>query len=290
MEIPTSGIVRNLPSIEYHAHPSVSSSILKNYLKYPTPAHAKFAINNPHDSGKEALLRGSVVHTLLLEPHRIDLDYVIEYKKLFDKTKLVKNGGDKETWDAMKKQADEKLLPIVPHSIWVEAKGMAESIQSHEYWQLVGKRADKEFSLFSTISGVPVRARYDALYGRVVLDIKTCRFPLTDAKIDQVIASEKYHISAAMYLEVGKSLGIEVDRFVWVFVESFKPHLCRFVEASKRMLDTGRDEFYYALEKHKECTFNSVWPGYPNEIRESDLPDWYESREAILHEESEGTA
>lgn len=289
MEIPISGLVRNLPARDYHAHPAVNSGMLKPYIKFPTPAHAKDAIENPKEAG-EALLRGSVVHTLCLEPHRIDLDYVIEYEKLHDKTRLVKNGGSKELWDQMKKDADERLIPIVDNKMWHQAAGMAQSITSHEYWQLVGKNADKEISVFSQIRNQYVKVRPDAIYSRVILDIKTCRFPLTDPKIMQVIASEKYHLSAAMYLEVCKSVGLDVDRFVWVFVESFSPYLCRFFEATPKMLEVGRDEFYYSLEKHSQCQKQRIWPGYPKDITSIDLPDWYESRDAYMYEEQEGTA
>lgn len=288
MEIPISGIARGLPASEYHAHPATSSTPLKNYLKYPTAAHARNAIENPKELG-DALLRGNVTHTLLLEPHRIDLDYVIERDKLHDKTRLIKNGGSKEDWDAMKKRADEQLLPIVDHKMWQEANGMAESIKAHKEWKKLSKGTEFELSVFAQINGQPVKARYDAMKNGVILDVKTCRFPLTDAKIMQVIASEKYHLSAAMYLEVGKAVGLDVDTFVWVFVESFKPYLCRFFKATEKMLEVGRDEFYYAIDRHAECRKNKVWPGYTTEITEIDLPDWYESREAWMYEETEGT-
>lgn len=290
MEIPLSGVVPNLSAKDYHAHPADSSSILKHYLKFPTPAHARDAIENPKEQG-DALLRGNVTHTLTLEPHRIDLDYVIEREKLHDKTRLVKNGGSKEIWDDMKKRADEQLLPIVDHKMWRDANGMADSIKAHDEWKKLAnsKRTQFELSVFSQIKGRPVKARYDATKSGIVFDIKTCRFPLTDAKIMQVIASEKYHLSAAMYLEVGQSIGLEVDTFVWVFVESFRPYLCRFFEATEKMLDVGRDEFYYALEKHGQCKKAKSWPGYSTAITKIDLPDWYESRDAYMYEEMEGT-
>lgn len=291
MEIPVSGIVENMSSKDYHAHPAVGSSTLKNYLKFPTHAHAKDAIENPKEAG-EALLRGSVVHTLCLEPDRIDLDYVIEREKLHDKTRLVKNGGSKELWDNMKKRADDMLIPIVDHKMWQQANGMADSIKAHPLWEEAGKNAQKEISVFAKLKNQSVKARPDAVHNRVILDIKTCRFPLTDAKIMQVVASEKYHLSAAMYIEVCIAAGLDIDpeRFVWVFVESFSPYLCRFFEAKPKMLEVGMEEFYYALNQHGQCKKTKVWPGYTKELTSIDLPDWYESREAWMHEETEGTA
>jgi hypothetical protein len=273
-------IIHDLSSAEYHAHPAVSSTKLKKY-RLPTAAHAKHEINNPKDE-TPALLMGKVLHTLLLEPERIDLDYVIEKVKLVDK----RSGESKKTWDAMKKHAEANMLSIVPFEIWQRCLGMQASIEANEFWQQVGEHGQKEISIFSQLMSQPVKARYDAMYRTVVLDLKTSRHHLTDRKIGSIIAELGYHISAGMYLEVGQSMGLQVDRFVWVFVESFAPYLCRFIEATPKMLEIGRNEFYSCLEKHRRCTADKYWPGYPQldenqELPKMDLPDWYQSYEYV---------
>jgi hypothetical protein len=271
-------IIRNLPADAYWDHPAVSSTTLKKY-RLPTRAHTKHQIDNPK-TDTEALIRGQVTHCLVLESHRLDLDFVIEKEKLWHKNKLAKNGGSKEEWALLKKEAEERLVPLVSNKVWVQAQGMANSIKSSEYWQDVALSGEKELSIFTEIKGVPVKARLDAKIRTAILDIKSCRFHITDKKIRSVIAELGYHISGAMYLEVAKAAGLEVDCFVWVFVESFEPYLCRFVEATPKMLEIGKQEFYICLEKHADCMQSQSWPGYPqldekNKIPQLDLPDWY---------------
>ena len=275
-------IIRNLPADAYWDHPAVSSTTLKKY-RLPTRAHTKHQIDNPK-TDTEALIRGQVTHCLVLESHRLDLDFVIEKEKLWDKTKLAKNGGSKEAWDLLKKEAEERLVPLVPNDVWVQAQGMANSVKSSEFWQHVALHGDKELSIFSEINGVPVKSRLDAKFMTAVLDIKSCRHHITDKRIKSVIAELGYHISAAMYLEVAKSAGLEVDRFIWVFVESFEPYLCRFIEATPKMLEIGTSEFYSCLEKHETCMNSDIWPGYANQILALDLPDWYKMQDYILPE------
>lgn len=281
-------IIRDLPNKLYHEHPAVSSTTLKKFMPPNTPAHAKHAIDNPKKA-TEALIRGQVLHCLLLEEHRLDIDFVIEKEKLWDKTKLVKNGGSKEKWELLKAEADQRLVSLVPNKLWVEAQAMRDSIEAHPYWQNVKKFGQKELTIIGQLKGEPVRVRYDAQYGSIVLDVKSSRFPLTDARIQAVIAEELYHLSAAMYLEVGQSVGMGVDRFVWIFVQNVAPYCCRFIEATEKMLEVGRDEFYKCLSIYTECKNAGEYPGYPveTEIKKVDLPDWYAKREFMLINDSD---
>jgi hypothetical protein len=248
--------------------------------------HAKHAIDHPK-MDTDALIRGQVLHCLLLEPHRLNIDFVIEKDKLWNKTKLQKNGGDKEAWDLLKAEAEERLIPLVSHKLWLEALGMKESIQAHPLWQNVRVYGEKELTIISTLEEYPVRVRYDAKYGSIILDIKSCRFHLSNAKIQKVIAELSYHLSAAMYLEVGKSVGLNVDRFVWVFAENKPPYACRFIEATPKMLEIGLQEFYKCLKLYESCKTSGEYPGYPTDIEEIELPSWYEQREYLLGDDSE---
>lgn len=276
-------IIPELRADAYFDHPAISSSKLKKY-KLPTPAHAKWAMDN-EKLDSDAILKGQVLHAMLLEPDRLDSYFVIEKEKLFDKQKLMRNGGSKELWDTMKAEAEERLVPLVSHAIYVDALGMRDSVENAAFWRHVSKYGLKEVSLFSEIDGVPVKSRLDVVYGSAVLDLKTCGKFVTDQRIESVIENLSYHLSAAMYLEVANSLGLQVDRFVWVFIESFAPYLCRFVEASPEMLKTGRQEFLACLEKHKVCTRTGLWPGYgSDEIPMVNLSSRYKST-LILNEE-----
>lgn len=269
----TRRIIKDLHFDDYWSHPAVSSSTLKKFLKLPTPAHVKHEIENPKDDS-DALILGRLLHCLLLEPQNLDAYFVIEREKLWDKTKLKKNGGSKEDWDALKADADTRLLPIVPHDLWQKAQAMAKNIEDVDTWAHVSKFGVKELSVFTEIKGQPVKARFDLLYGGNIFDIKSSRHMLTDQNIRNVIHDEKYHLSAAMYLDVGKAAGVPVDRFVWVFVESFAPYLCRIIEAPPEMIEAGRKAYLHCLSKYKTASAG-FWPGYDRDPSFIETPNWY---------------
>ena len=271
-------IVRDLHFDDYWDDPAVSSSTLKKFLQLPTPAHVKHAIDNP-SADTEALILGRLLHCILLEPDRLDSYFVIERAKLWEKTKLGKNGGSKEAWDALKAEAEALLVPLIPHEMWVKAEAMAANIQALDLWQGIAKHGEKEISVFGEIQKQKVKARYDVLYGSAIFDIKSTRYGLTDQEIAKVIADNKYHLSASMYLAVGKAAGLTVDRFVWFFVENTAPFLCRPVEATPTMLKTGEKEFLYCLSKYKQG-MEGYWPGYDRDSAYIDLPQWYRFEDA----------
>jgi len=277
-------LIRNLSNADYHKHPSISSSNLKKFLS-STPKRVRYLIENPDSEPSDALIRGSILHALILEPHTIDSSFIIERNPLSDKTKAIRNGGSKETWEAMKKEAEAKKIPIIKHEIWLEALEMQASMSQHELFPIF-QTSEKEVSLFAKIDGVPCQARYDAWNGKIgaIIDIKTTRLTLTTKAIQSIIANEAYHLSAAMYLAVGQKLGLGVKDFYWCFIENFPPYQCRFVKASRKMLDKGLLEFNHCLEIYKRCKEENHWPSYPraDDAEEIDLPDWYINRDSGL--------
>jgi hypothetical protein len=266
-------IVKDLHFDDYWQDPAVSSSMLKKFLQLPTPAHVKHAIDNPI-SDSDALLLGRLLHCLLLEPERLDIYFVIERDRLRDKTRLEKNGGSKEAWDALKGKAEAQLLPLVPFDMWQKAQAMAANIQALDLWEGLAKFGKKELSVFSEIKGQKVKARYDILFGSAIFDIKSSRHMLTDENISKVIEEQHYHLSAAMYLDVGAAAGLKVERFIWIFVENFAPYLCRVKEATLPMLEAGRKEYLHCLSKYKTGT-QGHWPGYDQDASYIDLSPYY---------------
>lgn len=276
------GIYEDISNADYHADKAISSTSLKKLLN-ATPAHFKYALDNRETSDSDALLRGSVLHAMLLEPDTLSASFVFESHVIPDKTKLAKNGGGKETWDALKEKAQIRGLPLVKYDIYQDCIAMRDSVLAHPHWPNVKSHAKKEISLFAEINGVRVKARYDAMLANMmIIDLKTSRNILTTGKIQSTIAELGYHFSAAMYTEVGKACGLPIDRFVWIFIESFAPYSARFVEASEQMMEVGKSEFYKCLEKYKTCMQSSVWDAYSNDIDIVHLPNWYANKETLF--------
>lgn len=272
-------ILSNLSAAEYDKNPALRSSTLKKFRGDTPASRVKYLLDNPESTDSDALLLGTMVHALLLEPHLFnepDRHWIIEREPLGDKTRLAKNGGAREAWELMKGTAERLGLPIVKNSIWKTAKGIEAQVRKHPYFKLVAE-SQKELSIFAEVEGTACKARYDVWNSRLktVMDFKTSSNQLTNRSIQNSIVDYGYHFSAAMYMELGKAVGLDAQRFVWVFVESFPPYNCRFVEASESMLEIGREEFYRCLRKYRQCMDWNDWPGYSTDIETLDLPDWY---------------
>lgn len=279
------GIYKSVTNEQYHADPAISSTKLKK-LKDGTAQSFKYHLDNPEHVESDALLRGSLLHAMLLEPEQYMDYFIIESRELKDKTKLAKNGGNKEDWDKLKKWAENEAKPLVKHDIYRDCVGMRNSVLAHPFWINIANHGANERSLFAEIDGVLVKARYDSLLEvSKIIDLKTSRNTLTTAGIQRTIADLGYHFSAAMYIEVGKALGLDITSFVWVFVETSAPYSCRFVEASDKMLEIGKEEFYKCLAKFKECQESGIWAGHPLTIDKIDLPNWYANKEYLFESE-----
>jgi len=219
---------------------------------------------------------------MLLEPGTLNDTYVFERHYLPNKTRLAKNGGSKEHWESLKEIAELTGKPLVKWDLYHAAKTMREQVSLNPYWRDIEENSSKEISLFAEIEGVPVKARYDALLSNLVIDLKTSKDILTTSNIQKTIIKLGYHFSAAMYLEIGKACGLDVDGFVWIFVENQAPHGCRYVQADNDMIEFGRQEFYACLDKYKECIKADKWPGYSTEIDVISMPEWYKNREYLF--------
>jgi PDDEXK-like domain of unknown function (DUF3799) len=276
------GIHENIPFAVYNEIDAIRSSQLKMLLDGP-PADLKYALDNPEKKEKDALIEGELVHCWLFEPEMIEQRFLFEATLLKDKSKLEENGGSKRAWDELKAKAKDLGLQIIPYDIYIRSLAIAEQVRAHPRWSNIESFARKELTLIAEINDVLCKVRFDALLygntmGGIVFDLKTMRDKATLRNIDSAITDYSYHFSAAMYLEVGKALGLDLRGFSWIWAEKQPPYNVRITSASESMLQRGKYEFYHCLELFKTCCTTGVWSGYPDDIEERELPGWYEYR------------
>jgi hypothetical protein len=180
----------------------------------------------------------------------------------------------------MKKVADTQAKGLVKNDLWLAAQSAASAIKSHDFFHVIGG-SRKEVSLFATIDGVSCKARYDAWNEEmgVVLDLKTMRRSLSNRAIQREIIDRAYHLSAAMYLRLGRELKLNTTKFVWMFIENFPPYSCRFVEASQSLIETGERDFLHCLEIYRDCMDRNYWPDYAKQVSVIEPPEWYVNRD-----------
>lgn len=114
-------------------------------------------------------------------------------------------------------------------------------------------------------------------------DLKTC----TDASPDAVvkaIATYRYDVQAAHYLDVWQAATGERRKFRFVFVEKEPPFEVAVVELYEKpgdeadWFDHARADIADARRVWGECLTSGVWPGYPDRVAVVGAPGWHTAK------------
>ena len=84
----------------------------------------------------------------------------------------------------------------------------------------------------------------------------------------------RYHVQAAFYWDGLVACGWVPQAFVFVCVETAPPYGVALYSVKPEDLDLGRAVYRRDLATYAECLRSGEWPGYPEEIRELELPGW----------------
>lgn len=262
----------HLSNAEYHAHPAVSSSQLKHILR--TPAHFKASLETSKEP-TDAMKLGSLVHTLLLEPHLVDDEYTVMPK--FDR-RTKQGKADYEAW-----LEHNSHKTAVTAEQMDTATAMTDSLRTSTVAQLLKVNETAcEASIFYTdpATGIDCRVRpdfmikpCDAFPTGLIVDLKTTDNASPSA-FKRTITNFGYHLSAAMYLD-----GYEVEfgvrpAYIWLVVERDAPYAVASYTPSDEMLERGKADLDTALARLKACRDADSYPAYGSEIMAIDLPKW----------------
>jgi len=243
---------------DYHAHPALGSSRLRELLK--SPAH--FRANLRRET--EALQLGSLVHTLVLEPHAFPERYLVVPRI---------DGRTKEGKAAKAALADDPRIAVDGETM-AEASACATSIMSHRVYQQI-RDAQVEHTVFWTDkeTGIECKARFDVL-GPLLVDLKTTR-DASPKGFQRAIATYGYHIQAAHYMAGAVANGMEPRGFLFACVETSAPYLAAGYLLGNPTLEQGERERREALLTYAQCLREDRWPGYNDDrIEVIDLPNW----------------
>ena len=263
---------------EYHARPEISKSDLDLLAKSPYHYKYKYEFERKDSA---ALTLGSAVHKLVLEP----ADFFNEFSVEPDVDKRTKEG--KATYNEfLKKLGDKTTLDKATYDI---VKEIAKSVNSMRETALFLRDGLAEQSYFSEIEGVAVKCRPDFFNENLGLciDLKTT----SDASADgfaRSVASFNYHVQAAFYGDILRSLGKSVNNFLFIAVETKKPFMVGFYTLDEAAIEQGRKTYLALLERYKLCLARGEWWGYAKfepqserieAIQTLSLPTWkfYES-------------
>lgn len=272
------GVYPDMPAEVYHSDPvlggSLSASGAKKLLPPSCPAKFDYQRMNGQKPKKEFDF-GHVAHRLVLG---VGPEIVVVQADSW------------RTNAAKKTQVDARAAGAVPilAKDYETAQDMAAALRAHPAARALfdGARGGRpEQSLFTVDERSKVwrRARLDwfpVVTGRrlIIPDYKTTHSADPET-LEKVINDNKYHMSAAWYIDVVKALGLADDvAFVFVFQEKDAPYVVTVSEPEGFALRVGRELNRRAIEIYKKCSDTGRWPGYSDEVVPTPLPAWVENR------------
>ncbi len=266
------GVYPELSNREYHNAPGISKSGLDLIAKCPSLYKHRY-IDGNHPDPTPAMLVGSLVHKLALEPDLFDQEFAVA-PEISRRTK-----AGKIEWEAFVEA--NKGKKIVSHDDFRKAREMAEAVLIHPVAGGILKDGMAEISMFHRLGegageeGTLVKVRPDWIVEDVIADIKTT----TDASATAFSRScynFGYHMQAALYMDVSRiMLRRQINDFLFIAVENKEPYQVAIYRADKDMVEFGRAEYMRHLATYKMCLQLDKWPSYNDEsITTISLPRW----------------
>ena len=209
----------------------------------------------------DALRVGNLFHTLVLEPSKLDEEYVVLDESIDRRTK-----AGREQYEEIKNRAEREHLIVVTEAELELATNMARAALNDKYASKLLRSPTRrtEVSIFDKHStGLTIKVRPDLIVGNVCIDLKSIHI---NRSVDnewmlehlrREVIKYKYHLSAAMYLEVAK-----LRDFVWIFVNKAPGyHWVAVVKASVDLLAEGEDLFHMTMQRIHSAQTEDYWPG-----------------------------
>ena len=258
---------------QYHGTKALSNSSMGQLLKCPALFQQALAeMDGIEHTQTPAMLMGSVFHSMVLEPDKVQATYALRG-----------NPGNTKAGKEEAAAAKEQGITLISPDVWNVAAAMAVSACAHPLI-VAARRSPKweaETSAYWEERGhIPCKARIDAMTtiegfpGLCVIDLKSTTDASPEA-ISRHIVDYGYHRQAAWYMHALNTCGRAANTFLFLFVEKTPPYLCTAVSIAEGAIQMAYDDIRNALDTYERCEANGIWPGYTSDIvTEVDLPEW----------------
>ena len=264
---------------DYHADLThVGSSMLSDYATSPALFNALYVAKTlPPDPPTPAMVLGSLVHVLVLQPEKLVEEYLI--------------AGDCTTrrgkaWDAGLMEAALEFKTLVLPSQVDDARAMADAVKAHPLASTILERAEcieQAIRWTDPTTGLKLKCKADFLVRQegerpVVLapDLKTtadlATFPSSVAKYGYHRQSRLYANGIARWYTGGDDTRVDS---LWIVVDKTPPHDVRVFRPSPAMNMQAQIELDVLLERLARSFATDTWELPDSNIIETvELPRW----------------
>ena len=252
------GIYEDLSYEEYAEIPAHRSHDLTSVIKCPYTWKNKKALEQT-----PALLEGRVQHTVFLEHHKFDEEFVIQ-PQVDRRTKA----GKADYEDFLASVGNRTPITQDLYDLCMKRRELVK-----EY---IPSETDKvELTLVFEWHGEPFKARMDWYDGEYVWDLKTCR-DASPRGFKQAINAFNYHMQAALYVDAARALDLPAKGFKFLAQEKQDPFPYVVYSMHPEALKYAQARNEQALALIQECVANNDYKPYNLEgEQEIGLKDLY---------------
>lgn len=261
-------IVKNTNE-EYHSGEGVSKSDLD--LIHSCPEKYRYKQDHPGQDQTPALLFGSAVHKLILEPNTFNKEYAV----FADYDKRTKNGKEmyKKFLDRLngRKEITESDLMVM--------QTMRDVVMSHPKARmlLTGGKTETSYYWIDPRTGTLCKCRPDKVNRGYIIDLKTTSDASPEG-FEKSMMKYRYHVQAAWYLRgYEAATGIKPEGFIFIAVEKNPPYSVAVYLCDDLSIEIGAREADEDLDVFVKCSEIGKWHGYGGEkdlILPIGLPDY----------------
>lgn len=248
--------VLDISNEDYHSHIALSRSALWTFKDLPYKYWHKYLSGEYEgENATEAMILGSLLHTMILEPEKFDTEYVVMPKM----NRTTKQG--KMDYEEFLKTANGRT--IVKDEHYQLGCKMLSSVYEDETARKILEGAEKEKSIFfkDEKTGLLCKARPDAWNGIIIADIKTT-LDASYRAFQNDAYKNGYFLQAGMMYEATKAVGRPFKKFIFICVEKKPPYTMAMYMLDDEALQFGIDMFRKLLDRFAECKEKNEWPNY----------------------------
>jgi len=261
-----------LTNAEYHSLKAVSHSTLECFRRSKRTYRAQYIDKTLKREQTPAMQLGSLVHTLILEPQKVDSLYIVPPK--CDRRTL----AGKEIYMAFTAIAGNREL--IDADTYAKAVAISEAVITNRAARLLlDVQSEKEGTIFWQCpeTGLDCRCKPDfrSVIGMpYMLDLKTCQ-DATPSPFASSAAKYGYARQAAWYQWGHEVAGMGECRFVFIAVSTNEPYEVGIYEINDRDIQRARMQNKVDLEEFARCQRENDWEAlHETDIVDLQLPNW----------------
>lgn len=231
-------------NLEYHSDRVWLNSSALKYLMHGWENYEKNYLKREPKKTNSNYEVGSLMHSLLLEPHNTKRDFAIY------------NGPTRQgkRFKEFKSQHPNKI--IITRKTFQKINTIVKSYKRRKSFRKIFTKGLKEHTVCAWVKGIRVKARFDCIdveNGRI-FDLKSSRY--SRSEYGYFISDSlkfNYNLSAAFYIAVAESFYKRKFEFTLVALDKrYGDHFYHSYRFAQEELKLGRENMFKALKNYKK--------------------------------------